>query len=168
MHFRRRNRAATLVAQVVNLPARAKHRCDMTQPIRLSPEQRDQLIAAACAIRDRAYTPYSHFKVGAALLADDGRVFTGVNVENASYGLTVCAERNAVGAMVIGGGQQVRAIAVCTDNGVTPCGACRQVLSEFVDHESDIPVWIIDGRGEVRETSLAALLPDSFGARHLT
>ncbi len=139
-----------------------------TQPTPISPAQRDQLIAAACAIRGRAYTPYSRFKVGAALLTDDGRVYTGVNIENASYGLTVCAERNAVGAMVNDGALRIAAVAVCTENGVTPCGACRQVLSEFVDHESDIPVWIIDGRGEVRETSLAALLPDSFGARHLT
>ena len=131
-------------------------------------ETRDRLIAAACAARPNAYAPYSRFTVGAALLADDGRIYTGVNVENASYGLTVCAERNAVGAMVNDGALRIAAVAVCTDNGVTPCGACRQVLSEFVDHESDVPVWIIDGRGEVRETSLAALLPDSFGARHLT
>jgi cytidine deaminase len=139
----------------------------MTQP-NISPEQREQLIGAACQVRDRAYVPYSRFRVGAALLSDDGRIFTGVNVENASYGLTVCAERNAVGRMVTDGAQCIVAIAVCTDNGVTPCGACRQVLSEFVDHESDIPVWIIDGRGDVRQTLLAALLPDSFGARHLT
>ncbi len=138
-----------------------------TQPTPISSDQRDQLIAAACAIRGRAYTPYSRFQVGAALLTGDGRVYTGVNIENASYGLTVCAERNAVGAMVNDGALRIAAVAVCTENGVTPCGACRQVLSEFVDHESDIPVWIIDGRGEVRETSLAALLPDSFGARHL-
>ena len=95
-------------------------------------------------------------------------MYTGVNVENASYGLTVCAERNAVGAMVNDGALRITAVAVCTENGVTPCGACRQVLSEFVSHESYIPVWIVDGRGEVREISLAALLPDSFGARHLT
>ena len=134
----------------------------------ISPEQRQQLLAAACAARGRAYARYSRFPVGAALLSDDGRLYTGVNIENASYGLTVGAERNAVGAMVNDGALRIAAVAVCTDNGVTPCGACRQVLSEFVDHESDVPVWIIDGRGEVRETSLAALLPDSFGARHLT
>jgi cytidine deaminase len=139
-----------------------------TPPTFITPEQREQLIAASCQVRDRAYVPYSRFRVGAALLSDDGRIFTGVNVENASYGLTVCAERNAIGRMVTDGAQCIVAIAVCTDNGVTPCGACRQVLSEFVDHESDVPVWIIDGRGDVRETSLAALLPDSFGARHLT
>jgi cytidine deaminase len=131
-------------------------------------EVRDQLVAAACEARRRAYAPYSRFTVGAALLADDGQIYTGVNVENASYGLTVCAERNAVGAMAGAGGRRVLALAVCTENSVTPCGACRQVLSEFVDHESDLPVWLVDGRGEMRETSLAALLPDSFGARHLT
>ena len=139
----------------------------MTQPTPISTQQRDQLIAAACAIRGRAYTPYSRFKVGAALLTDDGRVYTGVNVENASYGLTVCAERNAIGRMVTDGAQCIVAIAVCTDNGVTPCGACRQVLSEFVDHESDVPVWIVDGQGDVRQTTMFTLLPDHFGPRHL-
>ncbi len=133
----------------------------------VSDEMRDRLIAAACAARPRAYAPYSRFTVGAALLADDGQLFTGVNVENASYGLAVCAERNAVGAMVNAGGRRIVAVAVCTANGVTPCGACRQVLSEFVDHEADAPVWIVDGEGTVRQTTMAALLPDDFGARHL-
>ncbi len=133
----------------------------------VSDEMRDRLIAAACAARPRAYAPYSRFTVGAALLADDGQVYTGVNVENASYGLTVCAERNAIGAMALAGGRRVLAVAVCTENGVTPCGACRQVLSEFAPHEGDVPVWIVDGPGAVRETTLAALLPDDFGARHL-
>mgnify|MGYP001401676267 CR=1 FL=1 len=128
---------------------------------------RNQLIDAACAARPRAYAPYSHFTVGAALLADDGRVYTGVNVENASYGLTVCAERNAIGAMALAGGRRVLALAVCTENGVTPCGACRQVLSEFAPEEGDVPVWIVDGPGAVRQTTLAALLPESFGPRHL-
>lgn len=130
-------------------------------------EIRDRLVAEACTARPQAYTPYSRFNVGAALLAEDGRVFTGVNVENASYGLTVCAERNAVGAMVLGGGRRVLALAVCTENGVTPCGACRQVLSEFAPEEGDVPVWIVDGSGNVRETTLRSLLPDSFGPRHL-
>jgi len=134
----------------------------------LSPEQRDQLVAAACAVRARAYAPYSRFPVGAALLTDDGRVYSGVNIENASYGLTVCAERNAIGAMVAaGGGRQLVAVAVCTENGVTPCGACRQVLSEFVDPDGDAVVWIIDGQGSVRETTLFTLMPDHFGPRHL-
>lgn len=130
-------------------------------------ETRDRLIAAACAARPNAYAPYSRFTVGAALLADDGRMYTGVNVENASYGLTVCAERNAVGAMVVEDGRRILAVAVCTENGVTPCGACRQVLSEFTDDEVDVPVWIVDGQGSVRETTLSALLPDDFGTRHL-
>ncbi len=130
-------------------------------------EIRDQLLAAACAVRPYAYAPYSRFTVGAAILADDGRIYTGVNMENASYGLTVCAERHAVGAMVGNGGRRVRAVAVCTENGVSPCGACRQVLSEFVDHDSDAPVWIVDGQGNMRETTLFTLLPDQFGPRHL-
>lgn len=130
-------------------------------------DRRDELIAAACEVRARAYAPYSRFAVGAALLTDDGRVFTGVNIENASYGLTVCAERNAVGAMATAGGRRIVAVAVCTENGVTPCGACRQVLSEFVDHEGDAPVWIVDGAGNVKETTLFTLIPDQFGPRHL-
>ena len=138
----------------------------MTHPT-LSSEQREQLIAAARAARGRAYARYSHFQVGAALLTDDGRLYTGVNVENASYGLTVCAERNAVGAMVNDGARRIAAVAVCTENGVTPCGACRQVLSEFVDPDGDVVVWIVDGQGSVRETTLFTLMPDHFGLRHL-
>ncbi len=140
----------------------------MTDQMILSDEVRDQLIAAAREVRGRAYAPYSRFTVGAALLADDGRIYTGVNIENASYGLTVCAERNAVGTMAASGGRRVLALAVCTENGVTPCGACRQVLSEFAPDEGDIVIWIVDGAGSVRETTLRALLPDSFGPKHLS
>lgn len=139
----------------------------MTTTSNFTSETRDRLVAAACEARRRAYVPYSRFSVGAALLADDGHLFTGVNVENASYGLTICAERNAVGAMVTGGGRQVVAVAVCTENGVTPCGACRQVLSEFAPAEGDVPVWIVDAKGDVRETTLRTLLPDGFGRQHL-
>ncbi len=133
----------------------------------MTDEMRDRLIAAACAARPQADAPYSHFTVGAALLAEDGQIHSGVNIENASYGLTVCAERNAIGALVLAGGQRILAVAVCTENGVTPCGACRQVLAEFAPEGNDVPVWMVDGQGNVRETTLAALLPDSFGARHL-
>lgn len=130
-------------------------------------ETRDKLIAAACAAQPRAYAPYSNFRVGAALLSADGRVFTGVNIENASYGLTVCAERNAVGALVDAEGREMVALAVCTDNGVTPCGACRQVLAEFAPAEGDVPVWLVDSAGDVRQTTLWTLLPDSFGEQDL-
>ena len=139
----------------------------MKYQVHLSDEAREGLIAAACEVRQKAYAPYSHFTVGAAVLADDGQIFTGVNVENASYGLTVCAERNAVGAMATAGGRRITAVAVCTENGVTPCGACRQVLSEFVEAGGDAPVWIVDGQGNVRETTLFTLIPDRFGPRHL-
>lgn len=123
------------------------------------------LIAAATRARDHAYAPYSRYLVGAAILTDDGRIFSGVNVENASFGLTVCAERTAVFTAVSEGAQLVRAVAVCTENGVAPCGACRQVLSEFT--EGDIPIWIVDGTGSVRATTLDTLLPDCFGPHHL-
>lgn len=130
--------------------------------------QRQALIDAACRAREQAYAPYSHFRVGTALLSADGRVYTGVNVENASYGLTVCAERSAVGKMVEEGGRRIVVVAVCSENGVAPCGACRQVLSEFAPADGEeMLVMMIDGKGEVRETTLSTLLPDRFGPEHL-
>ncbi len=126
--------------------------------------QREALITAACEIRQRAYVPYSNYPVGAAILAEDGHIFTGVNVENASYGLSNCAERTAVFKMVSEGVSRFLAVAICTDNGGSPCGACRQVLTEFA---SDVPVWLSDGDGNVRETTLYTLLPDHFGPEHL-
>jgi cytidine deaminase len=128
----------------------------------ISEEERDALLAAACDIRRHAHAPYSNYHVGAAVLGDDGRIYPGVNVENASFGLTMCAERTAVGSAVIAGVTNILAVAVCTEHGVTPCGACRQVLSEFAD---DIPVWLQDGAGNVRQTTLFTLLPDYFGPR---
>lgn len=121
---------------------------------------RDALIAAATAIRTKAYAPYSNFTVGAAVLGEDGQMYTGVNVENASYGLTICAERTAVGKAVTAGVQRILAVAVSTENGVSPCGACRQVLIEFAD---DIPVWLVNAAGQVRELTLNQLLPYCFG-----
>lgn len=120
----------------------------------------ETLIKMAREIRAQAYAPYSHFQVGAAVLTPSGRVFTGVNVENASYGLTVCAERNAIGQMVAAGEQKIVAVAVATSNGVTPCGACRQVLREFGD-EVEIWIWAED-TGRVWRTTLAQLLPQAF------
>ena len=129
------------------------------------PFQREALLAAAREVRRQAYAPYSNFLVGAAVLTADGEIFNGVNVENASYGLTVCAERNAIGAMIAAGERQIAAVAVASENGVTPCGACRQVLREF---GGDVPVWIIDDTsGVVRETTLGELLPDSFTGEQL-
>lgn len=128
-------------------------------------EQRSELIAAACEARQRAYAPYSNYAVGAALLTEDGRIFSGVNVENASYGLTICAERTAVVKMVSSGVQSFQAIAICTENAGSPCGACRQVMTEFA---GDVPVYLVDAEGNGRDTTLHALLPDHFGPEHLT
>jgi len=127
----------------------------------MNDNQRQQLLAAAKDARQRAYAPYSKFLVGAALMTDDGQFVTGCNVENASYGLTVCAERNAVFAAVAQGHRNFTAIALATVGGVTPCGACRQVLAEFCD---DLPILIadVDQPDHVIETSLSVLLPGRF------
>lgn len=139
----------------------------MTDEQRLSKEDADRLVAAAADIRRHSYAPYSRYRVGAAILSDDGRLFTGVNVENASYGLTVCAERSAVSSMIAAGSICIAAVAVCSENGVAPCGACRQVLSEFVPPGQDIPVIVVDGRGNTRQTTLCTLMPERFGPEHL-
>ncbi len=111
----------------------------------------------------QAYVPYSHFPVGAAVLAGDGTLFSGCNVENASFGLTTCAERVAVFTAAAAGHRAVRAVAVTAPRapGTTPCGACRQVLREFVP--SGGMLVLIDDAAAVREMTLAELLPDSFG-----
>ena len=118
------------------------------------------LFAEARKAADMAYAPYSRFRVGAALLADDGTIFHGCNVENRSFGLTVCAERNAVFKAVSGGQRSFKALALSTPDSqtpVAPCGACRQVLSEFLPPASPI---IFGGSGEERiETTLGVLYP---------
>ncbi len=121
----------------------------------------DQLVRAASAARSFAYAPYSKFLVGAALLCPDGRIFTGCNVENASYGLTVCAERTAVLKAVSEGIASFDAVAVCadTDAPVTPCGACRQVLAEF---NPSMTVVCCTASGKKTVYSLSELLPHSF------
>lgn len=126
--------------------------------------QDSKLIKAALAARKRAYAPYSRFRVGAALLTSDGKIFTGCNVENASYGLTVCAERVAVANAVCAGKKKFRAIAIAADGKgklVTPCGACRQVLAEFAP---DLRVLLIDAAHprRVEEFTLSELLPRQF------
>jgi len=119
-----------------------------------------RLLAAAAAARERAYAPYSRFAVGAALLCDDGTVVTGCNVENASYGLTMCAERSAVFAAVASGHTRFTAIAVSGPEGVTtpPCGACRQVLAEF----GGATRLLYTSAGGWETTTVAALLPATF------
>ena len=124
---------------------------------------RRKLLAAARAAASNAYCPYSRFAVGAALLTDDGRIFTGANVENASYGLTVCAERAAVLQAVSAGARRFRALAVVAGarTPATPCGACRQVLAEFCSDR--LPVFCAAHTGAaIRRTTLGALLPHAF------
>jgi cytidine deaminase len=123
-----------------------------------------ELIDLARQARKKAYAPYSHYKVGAALLGKSGKVYSGCNVENASYGHTVCAERTAVLKAVSEGETKFEAIAVVTKNGGSPCGACRQVLSEFAPA---LTIYIADKNGEYRTTSMKKLLPDSFTPAHL-
>jgi cytidine deaminase len=127
-------------------------------------KNQDKLVSLAAEARKKAHAPYSNFAVGAALLAKSGRVYTGSNVENASYGLTMCAERVAVFKAVSEGEREFEAIAVVTENGVTPCGACRQVLMEFGD---DIQVIVADTTDHRRVFALVDLLPEGFTPEHL-
>lgn len=120
------------------------------------------LLEAAKSAAQYSYSPYSGFRVGAALLCADGNVYTGVNVENASYGLTNCAERSAVFSAVSSGKKDFTAIAIYSPDStlpVPPCGACRQVLSEFVDHE--FPVHYGGTNGEIRTMRFSDIFPES-------
>jgi cytidine deaminase len=122
------------------------------------------LIQAAIQAAENAYAPYSHYRVGAALLTESGKVYQGCNVENAAYGSSICAERTAILKAVSEGERQFKALAVATQNGGAPCGSCRQVMREFA---ADMPVIITDFEGHTRLTSLQQLLPDSFGPENL-
>ena len=125
---------------------------------------KERLLDEARAARERAYAPYSKFKVGAALLTKDGRVFAGCNVENASYGLCNCAERTAFFSAIAAGGRrdEFAALAVVgdTDGPIAPCGACRQVIIELGG--PDLTVWLGNLRGDTRETTARQQLPDAF------
>jgi cytidine deaminase len=127
-----------------------------------------ELLARARAAANRAYVPYSGFPVGAAVLAEDGSIHTGCNVENASYGLTICAERVAATAAVSSGHRQIVAVAVSAPKvpRTTPCGACRQFLNEFRPDTSDVLI-ILDDRDSGEPVGLEELLPLAFGPRNL-
>lgn len=122
---------------------------------------KEQLVTAALQTRQQAYAPYSNFLVGAALVTEDGTVFTGTNVENASYGLTICAERVAACTAASAGHRKITAVAVAATGGVSPCGACRQFLAEF---GGSMDVYMVDANnpGQVKQMSLADLLPEQF------
>ncbi|AJC74437.1 cytidine deaminase [Pseudothermotoga hypogea DSM 11164 = NBRC 106472] len=122
-----------------------------------------KLIEKAIEAMSKAYAPYSKFKVGAALLTKSGRIFTGCNVENASFGLSICAERVAIFSAVAAGEVQFEKLVVVanTDSPVSPCGACRQVMSEFGDFE----VLLVNTRREVVRTRVSELLPRAFKLR---
>jgi len=124
-----------------------------------------ELIETAAKSRQQAYSPYSNFAVGAALLGKSGEIYIGVNVENASYGLTMCAERVAIGNAVAAGEREFDTIAIALKEGGSPCGACRQVLNEF---SPEMRVLMADESGKlVSESTVAKLLPQSFGPMSL-
>lgn len=126
----------------------------------------DRLRETALAARERAYAPYSSFRVGAAVLASSGAIYAAPNVENASYGLSNCAERSAIFAMVAAGERSIRAIAIATDapRPTAPCGACRQVIREFAQ---DVPIFLVTTRGAKALHRLRDLLPFDFGPQDL-
>jgi cytidine deaminase len=126
-----------------------------------------ELMKLATEAREQAYVPYSNFKVGAAVLTKDGRVFTGCNIENAAYGPTNCAERTAIFKAVSEGAREFTALAVVADTvgPVSPCGVCRQVMAEFFEPET--PVYLGNIRGEFVPTTLGSLLPGAFTSKEL-
>ena len=134
----------------------------------LNKAEETALLDAAQAARENSYSPYSKFKVGAAVLTEDGRIFTGTNIENASYGLTVCAERNAMFAAVGAGQRRLRALALITQKlpGMafnSPCGACRQVMSEFMPPNTPILIAVLDNnKRTVYRKQLRELMPFPF------
>ncbi len=131
----------------------------------LTDEKQQDLIKKANEVRLRAYAPYSNYQVGAALLTTSGNIFTGANVENAAYGVTMCAERSAVFSAVSAGERDFVAIAVATHNGGSPCGSCRQVLSEF---GLDVDVLQVDDQGKlIQQNTLRNLLPGAFQSKDL-
>lgn len=133
--------------------------------VKLTKEERQSLIDLANKAREHAYVPYSKYPVGSALRTKSGRIYTGVNVENAAYPHTMCAERVAIFKAVSEGENEFDAIVVVTNNGGSPCGGCRQVMAEF---GLDTIVLIADGNGNLqKEMTVAELLPEAFTPDHL-
>jgi cytidine deaminase len=135
------------------------------RPAALRQGTMDALVAAAKTARDRAYAPYSRYRVGAAIATRAGRIYAGCNVENASYGACICAERGAIMQMVAAGERDPVACAVVTEGPIagSPCGMCRQVLGEFARDMPIVLVAVAEGARDTRRvTSLAKLLPDAF------
>jgi len=132
------------------------------------PKALDQLIEAARNVRKHAHAPYSRYHVGAAVRAASGKIYVGANVENASYGLALCAERSAVATAISAGEKRLAAVAVETSTSppAAPCGMCRQLLAEFGG--DDLPVVLVNDKGEREETTLGQLLPHAFRSGDLT
>ncbi|MHB8806892.1 MAG: cytidine deaminase [Anaerolineaceae bacterium] len=128
-------------------------------------DEKTKLIQIAIEARKKAYVPYSHYPVGAALLTKSGKIYTGANIENAAFSVTICAERTAIFKAVSEGERDLQAIAVVTKNGGTPCGSCRQVMAEF---NPNMKIYIANEKGElVQETILKEILPGYFGPESL-
>lgn len=127
----------------------------------INAELKNQLVEAAIEVRQHAYAPYSHFQVGAALVCEDGSIYRGCNIENASFGLTICAERVAIGNSVSAGNRSIEAICIVSEGAASPCGACRQFINEF---NSQTKIILVDAsNGTInRELDIGQLLPDSF------
>ena len=123
----------------------------------------EEMMEKAIEVSKNSYSPYSKFAVGACVLMDSGNIYTGCNFENASFGMTICAERNAIGSAIAAGDKKIKAIAIYSPNqdNCAPCGACRQVIHEFCDNDNDVDIVLKNGE-ELKIYTLAQLLPESF------
>ena len=123
----------------------------------------EELMQKAIDAAKNAYCPYSKFPVGACVMTDDGAIYTGCNFENSSFGMTICAERNAIGSAIAEGKRKIKAVAIFSpvQDNYAPCGACRQVIHEFCDNDNDVDI-ILQSGNELKIFTLAQLLPESF------
>ena len=128
----------------------------------INEQTKKELLELCVTARENAYTPYSHYDVGAALLCDDGKIYTGCNIENAAYSPTICAERTAAVKAISEGAKEIKAVAISSSGGTFafPCGVCRQFMCEFI--KEDIPFYIVDNKGNVKESSFYEILPHRF------